>query len=133
MTGNATSRKSLRFAYTLNLLFPGAGQLYLGQTVLSVIHMVGFVSIFAAILTLFLRAYTRYLELSTSGDIFEGDHLEELSHAFPVGWLVGLTLLAILILCGVIVELAEAELTASSATEITYPDAPYHNARTRNW
>lgn len=95
MNDNVKHQKSLRFAFTLNLLLPGTGQLYLGQTVLGVIYMVGFVSIFVTMLTLFLRAYTRYLELSTSGDILGSDHLEELSHAFPVGWLIGLSVVAI--------------------------------------
>ncbi len=105
MSNDTTPQKSRRFAYTLNLLFPGAGQLYLGQTVLGAVYMAGFISIFVTILTLFLRAYTRYLELSTSGDILEGDHLEELSHAFPVAWLIGLTVLAILIYVASLVSL----------------------------
>jgi hypothetical protein len=96
-SGKTSPRKSLRLAFTLNFMVPGVGQLYLGQTGLGVIYLTSFGSIFVTMFTLFLRAYAKYLELSTSGDILEGDNLEQLSHVFPARWLVGLTVVALII------------------------------------
>ena len=105
MNDGTARPRSLRFAFTLNLLLPGAGQLYLGQTVLGASYMVGFVCTFVTILMLFLRAYAAYLEQSTGGEILEGDNLERLSHAFPVGWLVGLTAFALVVYAAAMVSL----------------------------
>ena len=89
--------KSLRFAFTLNLLLPGLGQFYLGQPVLGVVFAGGFLGCFVTALTIFLRAYQRYLDLSTNGDILAGDNLEQLGRAFPTGWLIALVIIAIII------------------------------------
>lgn len=98
-------KKSLRFAFTLNLLLPGTGQLYSGQTTLGVLYLTGFGLTFVTILTLFLRAYAKYLELSTDGGILEADHLEQLSRAFPVGWLISLSAFGIAIYVASLVSL----------------------------
>jgi TM2 domain-containing membrane protein YozV len=98
-------KKSLRFAFTLNLLLPGTGQLYSGQTTLGVLYLTGFGLTYVTILTLFLRAYAKYLELSTDGGILEADHLEQLSRAFPVGWLISLSVLGIAIYVASLVSL----------------------------
>jgi hypothetical protein len=81
----------------LNLLLPGAGQFYLGQTAWGGALAVGFIACFVTMLTLFLRAYTKYLELSTSGDLLTGDNIEQLARVFPTGWLLGLLGLSIVI------------------------------------
>jgi TM2 domain-containing membrane protein YozV len=52
MNSNAKHKK-LRVAYALNLLLPGAGQLYLGRAVLGGIYMAGFVLIFVTMLARF--------------------------------------------------------------------------------
>ncbi|NQU11710.1 hypothetical protein HQ590_13025 [bacterium] len=87
--------KSLRFALTLNLFLPGAGQLYLGQTILGTLLAAGFLGCFAVMLGLFLRGYKHYLDLSTGGQVLEGDNLEQLAQSFHVPWLVGLLIVAI--------------------------------------
>lgn len=105
MNAPSTPPKSLRFAFTLNLLLPGAGQLYTGQTLLGAGYLTGFAVTFVTILTLFLRAYARYLDLSTGGGILEGDNLEQLSRAFPVHWLIGLSVVGIAIYVASLVSL----------------------------
>ena len=92
-----TGTKSRRFALTLNLLWPGAGQIYLGQTVLGSVLAVGFGACFVAMVVLFLRGYRQYLALATEGDILAGDNLEKLSHVFPTGTLLVLLVVAIVI------------------------------------
>ncbi len=83
--------KTLRFALTLNLLIPGAGQLYLGQPLLAAAYGLPFLAIFVATLAIFLRAYTHYLTLATTGDLLEPGNLETLTHAFPAALLTTLT------------------------------------------
>jgi hypothetical protein len=86
--------RTLRFALTLNLLLPGAGQLYLGQPLLAAAYAIPFLATVAAALAIFLRAYTHYLNLATTGDLLETGNLETLTHAFPAGLLATLTLLS---------------------------------------
>jgi TM2 domain-containing membrane protein YozV len=105
----AAGAKSRRFALTLNLLLPGAGQFYFGQTVLGSILMLGFVACFVAMLVLFLRAYRQYLEVATSGDILAGDNVEKLSHVFPIGTLLVLLVVSILIYLVSALTLASAK------------------------
>jgi hypothetical protein len=93
-----TSRpRSRRFAQTLNLLLPGAGQIYLGQLVAGSSYALTFLGCFVAMLLIFFHSYTDYLQLTTGGDILEGDKLEQLTHAFPAGTLVGLLAMATVI------------------------------------
>jgi hypothetical protein len=89
--------RSRLFAQTLNLFLPGAGQIYLGQFVAGSIYALTFLGCFVAMLLIFFRGYADYLRLSTGGDILEGDKLEQLTHAFPTGTLVGLLIVAIVI------------------------------------
>jgi hypothetical protein len=104
--------KNLRFALTLNLLLPGAGQIYLGQPIWGSVLAVGFLGCFATMLTLFLRAYLRYQEIATSGNILEGDNLEQLTRVFPTGWLIGLLVLSIAIYFAATLGLVFARRTA---------------------
>lgn len=90
-------RKSRRVARTLNLFLPGAGQFYLGQPVVGGALAVGFVTCFIVMIGLFLRAYVKYLNLSTSGDILEAGTLERLAPTFPTGTLLGLLAVALVI------------------------------------
>lgn len=83
--------KTLRVAMTLNLLLPGAGQFYFGQRIVGSVYASAFIASFATMLTLFVRAYFAYLQLSTNGDILETGNLEQLAHVFPVGLLAGLS------------------------------------------
>jgi len=108
MPAPASRPKSLRFAFTLNLLLPGLGQFYLGQPVRGTVFAGGFLVCFVTALTIVLRAYQRYLDLSTNGDILAGDNLEQLGRAFPTGWLIALLILAIVIYLAAAISLGFA-------------------------
>jgi hypothetical protein len=86
--------RTLRFALTLNLLLPGAGQLYLGQPRLAAAYALPFLATFVATLAIFLRAYAHYLTLATTGDLLEPGSLETLAHTFPAGLLTTLTIIS---------------------------------------
>jgi len=94
---SAPRPRSRRFAQTLNLFLPGAGQIYLGQLAAGSLYALTFLGCFVAMLLIFVRGYADYLRLTTSGDILEGNNLEQLTQAFPAGALVGLLIVAIVI------------------------------------
>jgi hypothetical protein len=98
--------RTLRFAMTLNLFLPGAGQFYLGQPVMGSVYALGFLACLGTMLVVFFRAYVSYFQLSTSGDIMEAGNLEQLAHAFPIGLLVGLSVLGIVIYLASTIHLA---------------------------
>jgi TM2 domain-containing membrane protein YozV len=79
--------KTMRFAMALNLLVPGAGQFYLGQRKAGAAYAIAFIACFVAMLILFARAYSAYLQLSTNGDILDGANLEQLAQVFHAGLL----------------------------------------------
>jgi hypothetical protein len=106
MPSQSPRRKNLRFAFTLNLLFPGLGQLYLGQMIRGLTFALGFLTCFVAMLALFLRAYANYLQLSTSGNLLEQDNLEQLAQTFPTPVLVGLLIVALAIYLASLLSLA---------------------------
>lgn len=87
-------RKSLRFAVTLNLLFPGAGLFYLGRRWIGSLLALTFTACFVGALTIFLRGYSEYLGVSVSGDILQEGTLEHLAEVFHVPWLIGLVVSA---------------------------------------
>ena len=101
--------RTLRFAMTLNLLLPGAGQFYLGQRVVGAAYALGFLTCFATMLIVFVRGYFDYLRLSTSGDILESANLEQLAHAFHTGMLTGLTVVSIVIYLVSTIHLAASQ------------------------
>ena len=70
------------------------------------VYAIGFIACFAEMLVVFLRAYSAYLRLSTSGDILDMGNLEQLAHAFPTGMLGGLTLVSIVIYLASTIHLA---------------------------
>jgi TM2 domain-containing membrane protein YozV len=84
--------KSLRTAGLLNLLLPGAGQLYLGQQLFGVILLVLFLSCFVAALGIFLVGFGQYLKLALDGNILEGDRLERIGQVLHPRWLIGLAI-----------------------------------------
>jgi hypothetical protein len=86
------SPKNLGRATALNLFLPGAGLIYLGHWVAGWALALSFFSCLTASLAIFLSGYARYLSLTLSGNIMQGEHLEELSHVFHPGWLLGLLL-----------------------------------------
>ena len=88
---SAPKPRTLRFALTLNLLLPGAGQLYLGQPLLAAAYALPFLATVVTTLAIFLRAYTHYLNLATTGDLLESGNLETLTHTFHPGLLATLT------------------------------------------
>ena len=92
-----SKKKNLRFAATLNLLVPGAGQVYLGQFVFGSVLVVGFVTCFVGTLVIFIRGYTRYIQLVTAGDIFSEGALEQLGAIFHIRWLLGLLAISLVI------------------------------------
>ncbi len=89
--------KSARFAVTLNLLWPGAGQFYLGQRVLGGVLALAFLTCFVAMVAIFLRGYAEYMRVVTGGDIFQSDTLEQLGSVFHVRWLLGLLIASLVI------------------------------------
>jgi TM2 domain-containing membrane protein YozV len=102
-----TSRpRTLRFAMTLNLFVPGAGQFYLGQRIAGVLYAGGFCACLGAMLVLFVRAYSQYLQLATNGDILESGTLESMARAFQVGPLVVLSVIGTLIYIASAIHLA---------------------------
>ena len=82
--------KSLRTAGLLNLLLPGAGQVYLGQRLLGVILLSLFLGCFIAALGIFLVGFGQYLKLALDGNILEGDRLERIGQVLHPRWLIGL-------------------------------------------
>ncbi len=89
--------RTLRFAMTLNLFVPGAGQFYLGQRTSGLLYAGGFCACLVAMLVLFVRAYSQYLQLATNGDILESGNLETIASVFHAGPLVGLSVIGTLI------------------------------------
>ena len=84
--------KSLRTAGLLNLLLPGAGQLYLGQRLFGAILLVLFIGCFIAALGIFLVGFGQYLKLALDGNILEGDRLERIGQVLHPRWLIGLAI-----------------------------------------
>ena len=96
--GTASRRpKNLRFAVMLTLLLPGAGQFYLGQIVFGLAYAVSFLACFVGMLVIFFRAYSRYLAISSSGDILGTNQLEEIARVFNIPALVSLSSLSVVI------------------------------------
>ena len=93
---------------TLNLLLPGAGQFYLGQRISGSLYAGGFCACLVAMLVVFVRAYSQYLQLATNGDILESGNLETMARAFRVGPLVGLSVIGTLIYIASAIHLAVA-------------------------
>jgi hypothetical protein len=89
--------RTLRFAMTLNLFVPGTGQIYLGQRTSGCLYAGGFCVCLVAMLVLFVRAYSQYLQLATNGDILESGNLEAMARAFHVGPLATLSVIGTLI------------------------------------
>jgi hypothetical protein len=100
--------KSLRFALTLNLFLPGAGQLYLGRRLRGAVFAVAFLGCFVTMAAIFLRGYGEYLRLSTGGDVLAGDNLEQLAGAFPTPLLLALLIVGIGIFTAAMVDLGFA-------------------------
>ena len=98
--------RTLRFAMTLNLLLPGAGQFYLGQRISGSLYASGFCACLVAMLVLFVRAYSQYLQLATNGDILESGNLETMARAFQVGPLATLSVIGTLIYIASAIHLA---------------------------
>ncbi len=88
-----TRQRNYRFAWTLNLLIPGTGQLMMGQIVLGTVLCLLFVVDFVALMGIFLKDFSTFLQLVTGGKILEGDTIEQASKAYHVTWM--LTLLGI--------------------------------------
>ena len=83
-------QKDFRRAWMLNLILPGAGLFYLGQRKIGSLLGTAFLGCFLSMLGLFLAGYARYFSLSLSGNILEGDRLEQICGAFHPLWLAGL-------------------------------------------
>jgi len=89
--------RTLRFAMTLNLFVPGAGQFYLGQRIAGSLYAAGFCACLVAMIVLFVRAYSQYLQLATNGDILESGNLETMARTFQAGPLAALSAIGTLI------------------------------------
>ena len=84
--------KNLRLAGALNMFLPGAGLFYLGRRIAGVVLAVLFLGFFAALLTIFLVGYVRYLSIAMSEHLMEGDNLEQAAQSFHQNWLIGLAI-----------------------------------------
>ena len=82
--------RSFRFAFTLNFVLPGAGQIYLGQRVFGGAMALLFLTCFLATAVILFRGYAEYMSAVTGGDILQSDILEHLADVFHVRWLIGL-------------------------------------------
>jgi hypothetical protein len=89
--------KSQRKAVLLNTLWPGTGQVYLGQFKIGLTLAGVFGALFMAAIGLFLVGMKVYLELSMDGKILEGDRLERIGDAFNQKWLTTLMVLALVV------------------------------------
>jgi hypothetical protein len=85
-------QKSLRLASALNVFLPGAGLIYLGRRVLGALLAAAFLGCFLAVLTIFLVGYSRYLSITMSENLMQGNNLEEAGASFHQNWIVGLAL-----------------------------------------
>lgn len=94
-----------RFAVTLNLFLPGAGQIYLGRRVLGAVFLLLFAACFLALAALFLVGAAHYFDLTTNGNILEGDRLEQLSTVYHPRWLIGLSLAGAVVWITSLIEL----------------------------
>ncbi len=114
----AKPERSRRFAVTLNLILPGAGQIYLGRWKLGAGFLLLFAACFISLVVIFLVGAARYFDLTTNGNILEGDKLEQLSTVYHPRWLIGLSLAGAGIWAASLIELARND----QRTEL--PSAP---------
>jgi len=105
--------KSPRLASALNVFLPGAGLIYLGRKRAGGILAAAFLFCFFALMTLFLVAYARYLQLALSDDLLKGDKLESVGQLFPRGWIVAFTVAGLVIYVISAVLLARAKRNTS--------------------
>ncbi len=96
----------MKVAMFLNLIVPGAGQIYLGQRLAGAVYALTFLASFVALLIIFVRGYLNYLNLSTGGDILDSGNLEQAAHAFPAGIISALSALGIIIYLASTIHLA---------------------------
>src|SRR5689334_5882155 len=92
--------KSLRFAATLNLIVPGAGQFYLGQKLIGSLMAIVFIACFVSMFIIFYLGYKEYLNTAMGNDILKGEQLEKLGNVFHTRWQIGLLITAVVIYIG---------------------------------
>ncbi len=85
-----TAPKNFRRAFALNFFLPGAGQIYLGQRMMGALLAGVFLVCLCASLAIFVIGYASYLNVTLSGNILEGNRLEQLGEVFHPRWLLGL-------------------------------------------
>jgi len=81
-----------RTANWLNVFLPGAGLFYLGRRTIGAMFAAAFLTCLGSALVIFLAGYARYFSLTMSGNLLEGDRLEQIGQAFHPRWLVGLAM-----------------------------------------
>src|SRR5260370_42359428 len=81
--------KNCRRAFALNFFLPGAGQIYLGQRMMGALLAGVFLVCLCASLAIFVIGYASYLNVTLSGNILEGNRLEQLGEVFHPRWLLG--------------------------------------------
>jgi len=84
------AQKNFRRAFALNFFLPGAGQIYLGQRMMGALLAGIFLACLGASLAIFVIGYANYLNVTLSGNILEGNQLEQLGEVFHPRWLLGL-------------------------------------------
>ena len=77
----------------------------MSQHALGAAYAVSFLACFVSMVGIFIHGYGQMLRLATSGDILEGDNLDQLARAFPTHLLLALLILAVGILIASMVSL----------------------------
>ena len=108
--------QSLRFAATLNLVLPGAGQFYLGQRIFGGLLALAFLACLLAMLVIFMRGYAEYVQTITSADILQSDILERLGSVFHIRWLIGLLIASLVLFAISMIGLAAAAKRPNNGT-----------------
>lgn len=103
--------KRQRVAVTLTLIFPGAGQFYLGRRSLGCVIGFLFGAFFLTASILFLAGASHYFKLVTDGSILEGDKLEQLATVFHPKWLIGLAVAGVAVYALAFADLARKPTT----------------------
>jgi hypothetical protein len=98
--------KTMKVAMFLNLMIPGAGQIYLGQRLIGALYALAFLASFGATIIIFVHGYFKYLSLSTGGDILDGTNLDQIAKAFPTGIISTLSAVGLVIYLASTIHLA---------------------------
>ncbi len=101
--------KSIRTANLLNLLLPGAGQIYLGQRWYGGILLGLFLACFLALMVTFLFSLAQYLKVAMDDNILEGDQLEQLAHVWHPRRMIAFAVIGVIVYATSFISLSVAK------------------------